>query len=289
MNRAWLGATERLYHPDNVRRVASIVEAWPAAPIAPHAFDTPAPVFLVGFPRSGTTLLDQILSSHSGIVCLEESEHFSDAVGAVLTSADRVWDIAGIGDAKIGEIREGYWRRVGATADVRDAVVIDKFPLNIVVLPWIKRVFPEAKIIFALRDPRDVILSCYQQRFGMNAAMAQFLQLDTAAAYYDQVMSLMELCGERLALDLHEVRYEEVVADLEGSADRLCGFLGVAYEPAMLDFRATALKRDIATPSARQVIEPLYDRSIGRWRRYEAHLAPVLPRLNAWAERYGYP
>jgi hypothetical protein len=123
----------------------------------------------------------------------------------------------------------------------------------------------------------------------MNAAMAQFLQLDTAAAYYDQVMTLMQLCRDRLALDLHQVRYEDVVADLDGSARQLSSFLGVAYEERMLDFRATALKRDIATPSARQVIEPLYNRSVERWRRYEAQLAPVLPRLSAWAERYGYP
>jgi tetratricopeptide (TPR) repeat protein len=287
---AWLSATERLYHPDNVRRVTAIVEAGQSAMGPTRAFATPAPVFLIGFPRSGTTLLDQILSSHSGIVCLEESEHFSDAVGAVLTTAERAWDIGGISDAEVDQIREGYWARVRAAADIGDGVlVIDKFPLNVVVLPWIKRIFPDAKIIFALRDPRDVILSCYQQRFGMNAAMAQFLQLDTAAAYYDQVMSLMELCRERLAFDLHQMRYEGVVADLEGSTRKLCDFLSVDYEPAMLGFRETAMKRYIATPSARQVIEPLYNRSIGRWRRYAEHLRPVLPQLNVWAARYGYP
>ncbi len=289
IHRGWLSATERLYHPDNVRRVTSMVKAWrPTARIA-RSFNTPAPVFLVGFPRSGTTLLDQILSSHSSIMCLEESEHFSDAVGAVLTSADRAWNVGAITEADVDHIRDGYWRRIGAAARVTDdGLVVDKFPLNIVVLPWIKLIFPDAKIIFALRDPRDVVLSCYQQRFGMNAAMAQFLQLDTAAAYYDQVMSLMEVSRERLDLDLHQVRYEEVVADIEGSARQLCAFLNVAYDPSMLNFRETALKRDIATPSARQVIEPLYNRSIGRWRRYAAHLSPVLPQLNAWAGRYGY-
>lgn len=286
---AWLNATERLYHPDNVKRVAALVESAPPPAPAAGPFKTPAPVFLVGFPRSGTTLLDQVLSSHSAIVCLEESEHFSDAVASVLTTADRAWNIAAITEAEIGEIRDGYWRRVRAAASIADgAVVVDKFPLNIVVLPWIKKVFPDAKIIFALRDPRDVVLSCYQQRFGMNAAMAQFLQLESAARYYDLVMSLMQLCRERLAFNLHQVRYEDVVADLEGSARALCAFLALGYEPAMLEFRATALKRDIATPSARQVIEPLYDRSIGRWRRYGEQLAPVLPRLTDWAERYGY-
>lgn len=168
------------------------------------------------------------------------------------------------------------------------AVVVDKFPLNIVVLPLIRRVFPGAKIIFALRDPRDVVLSCYQQRFTINAAMAQFLELGRAGAYYDQVMTLFELCRERLGFDLHQVRYEDVVGDLEGAARALSDFLGVAYEPAMLNYRETALRRDIATPSARQVIEPLYNRSIGRWQRYAEQLEPVLPVLAPWARRYRY-
>ncbi len=283
---AWLNATERLYHPESVRRMASLVaETDISAWVSNDAPPAHTPVFLIGFPRSGTTLLDQILSSHSGIVCLEEKEHFSDALAEVLVTPERVWDISALSAAEIARVREGYWRRVEAPAG---ALVIDKFPLNIVVLPLIKRIFPDAKIIFALRDPRDVVLSCYQQRFGMNAAMAQFLELGRAAAYYGQVMGLFELCRERLSPDLHQVRYEDVVADLEGAARGLCAFLGVAYEPVMLDYRATALKRDIATPSARQVIEPLYNRSVGRWRRYAEDMTPVLPQLNIWAQRFGY-
>jgi len=282
---AWLNATERLYHPENVRRMAGLVaeadiSTWPGAG-APSR----SPAFLIGFPRSGTTLLDQILSSHSGIICLEEKEFFSEALAEVLVAPERTWDIGKLSVEDIVRVREGYWRRVEAPAG---ALVVDKFPLNIVVLPLIKRIFPDAKVIFALRDPRDVVLSCYQQRFSLNAAMAQFLELDRAAAYYDQVMALYELCRERLGIDLHQVRYEDVVSGLESAARALCDFLGMTYEPAMLDYRATALKREITTPSARQVIEPLYDRSVGRWRRYAEDLAPVLPRLSVWAQRLGY-
>lgn len=281
---AWLNATERLYHPDNVQRMSDLVARTDVSTWAvTRSARTPA--FLVGFPRSGTTLLDQILSSHNGIVCLEEKEFFSEALAEVLVDRARVWDVAALSEDEIERIRSGYWRRVAARPD---STVVDKFPLNIVVLPLIKRVFPDAKIIFALRDPRDVVLSCYQQRFGMNAAMAQFLELERAGAYYDCVMRLFDRCRERLDLDLLEVRYEEVVRDLEGAARRLCSFLGLAFDPAMLDYQATALRRDIATPSARQVIEPLYDRSIGRWRRYQEDLAPVLPSLGVWARRFGY-
>lgn len=281
---AWLNATERLYHPVSVSRMQDAVAGLDVSAWAADG-NVRSPVFLVGFPRSGTTLLDQILSSHSGIICLEESEHFSEALGDVITEPGRALAPETLQADEIALIRESYWRRVG---DQSASVVVDKYPLNIVVLPLIKRVFPNAKIIFALRDPRDVVLSCFQQRFTINAAMAQFLEIERAGAYYDQVMALFELCRARLGLDLHQVRYEDVVADLESAARELCDFLGLPFEAAMLNYRETALKRDIATPSARQVIEPLYNRSIKRWRRYEEELKPALPVLAPWAERYGY-
>lgn len=284
MHSAWLNATERLYHPKSVKRMADAVAQLDVSGWG-EADNVRSPVFLVGFPRSGTTLLDQILSSHSGIVCLEESEHFGGALSDVIVDPARAFSPGSLSRDEIDHVRASYWQRVHAPTG---AIVVDKFPLNIVVLPLIKRVFPNAKIIFALRDPRDVVLSCFQQRFTINAAMAQFLELERAGAYYDQVMGLFELCRARLGLDLHQVRYEDVVADLEDAARSLCAFLGVVFEPAMLDYRSTALKRDIATPSARQVIEPLYNRSVERWRRYEEELKPVLSVLAPWAELYGY-
>lgn len=286
-----LDATHLLYHPAGLARMTQLVgetdiAQWPA-PAA--AFATAAPVFLVGFPRSGTTLLDQILSSHSRIVCIEEREHFAEALGGVIRDADKLARYGMLSAAEIDAARAEYWRRVRAENTLPpDALLVDKLPLNIVVLPLIKRVFPDAKIIFALRDPRDVILSCYQQRFGMNAAMAQFLELGSAAAYYDAIMTLFDVCRRRLALDLYQVRYEDVVADLESAARGLSAFLGLDYEAAMLDFNATALKRDINTPSARQVIQPLYSRSIGRWRRYGEELGPALPILAPWVKSFGY-
>jgi Tfp pilus assembly protein PilF len=274
------------YHPEGVARMTAFAEredfsTW----TAPERFSTPAPVFLVGFPRSGTTLLEQVLSAHPGLVCIEEREHLA------LSAQDLASDpakLANVTDAEIETVRAEYWKRVRAEANVGKRIVIDKLPLNIIFLPLIKRVFPDAKIIFALRDPRDVVLSCYQQRFGMNAAMVQFLELGTAVAYYDAVMSLGLLCRERLGLPVHDVRYERVVADLETIAREMTAFLSLPFEPAMLSFREAALKRNINTPSARQVIEPIYNRSVARWKRYETQLAPVLPQLNAWAARLGY-
>lgn len=277
----------QLYHPAGVRAMTAFaaqaeVRKWRR----PATFRSPAPAFLVGFPRSGTTLLDQILSSHPSITCLEEKDYLGQALFEVFKRPDQLAGMGALSDYQIELIRSAYWRHAGVTPD---GVVIDKLPLNVVVLPLIRAVFPDAKVIVALRDPRDVLLSCYQQRFGMNVAMAQLLELDTAAAYYDAVMGLLEVCRERLGLSLQTVRYEDVVSDLEGQARGLAAFLGLPFDPAMLDYRCTALERDINTPSARQVIQPLYTRSIGRWRRYAEQLAPVLPVLNAWAIRYGYP
>lgn len=275
--------THMPYHPAGVDRMRALVEtadfsAWAAC-------DQASPVFLVGFPRSGTTLLEQVLSAHSGLVCIEEREHLALAAGEVAADPAK---LAQLSEAEIKAIRAEYWKRVRSEAKTGDRIVVDKLPLNIIFLPLIRRVFPSAKILFALRDPRDVVLSCFQQRFGMNAAMVQFLQLETAAAYYDKVMSLGLLCQERLGLSVLEVRYENVVVDLESVARAVTSFLDLPFEEAMLSPAETALRRNINTPSARQVVEPIYTRSVARWKKYERELAPVLPGLSDWAERLGY-
>jgi len=284
LHAAHLAESHMPYHPDGVARMTVFVEATDFSGWA--SGDQAAPVFLVGFPRSGTTLLEQVLSAHSQLVCIEEREHLASAAGEVAADPNK---LATLSDAEVEAIRAEYWRRVKAEANVGKRIVVDKLPLNIIFLPVIRRVFPNAKILFALRDPRDVVLSCFQQRFGMNAAMVQFLELNAAATYYDKVMSLGLLCRERLGLSVHEVRYEDVVADLESVARGVTSFLDVPFEEAMLSPAETARKRNINTPSARQVVEPIYTRSVARWKKYARELAPVLPGLSDWAERLGYP
>ncbi|MEQ1818619.1 MAG: sulfotransferase [Terricaulis sp.] len=276
--------TQLPYHPDGVERMTAFarevdVSTW-STPLA-----AVSPVFLIGFPRSGTTLLEQVLAAHSRIVCIEEREHLALAAQYVAGDPERLPSLSG---AEIDSIRTEYWKRVSAETEVRGRLVVDKLPLNIIFLPLIRRVFPEAKILFALRDPRDVVLSCFQQRFGMNAAMVQFLELNSAAAYYDKVMSLGLVCRERLGLSVFEVRYEDVVADLENVARGVTAFLGLEFEASMLSPAEAAVKRNINTPSVRQVIQPIYNRSVGRWKKYEAQLAPVLPLLSDWAARLNY-
>jgi Tfp pilus assembly protein PilF len=247
------------------------------------------PAFLVGFPRSGTTLLDQILSSHDEITVLEEKENVVDAWTDLILRADGLDRWAGLSKSEIEGYRAAYWRRVEAQAPNRRSTFIDKLPLDTALLGLIHRIFPRAKIIFALRDPRDVVLSCFQQTFGMNAAMYQFLDLETAARYYDQVMRLGELWRAKLPLDLYVVRYEKVVADLRAEIAPLLEFLGLRWNDALLGYRRTARAKIIRTPSAKQVIEPIYDFSVGKWRNYRDRLAPIRPLLEPWAQKLGYP
>jgi Tfp pilus assembly protein PilF len=274
--------------PGTLARLEAFAESVEPTSWTRHELRGDDPAFLLGFPRSGTTLLDQILSSHAEITVLEEKECLVDSWLDLVLKPGGLERWAGLSKEEVERFRAAYWRRVDAHAKVRRPVLIDKLPLDTALLGLVHRIFPRAKIIFALRDPRDVVLSCFQQTFGMNAAMYQFLDLETAASYYDQVMRLGALWRDRLPLDLHVLRYESLVADLRGEARRLLSFLGLAWSDDVLAYDETARRRVIRTPSAKQVIEPLYASSIGKWRNYAAEMASVLPLLDKWAARFGY-
>ncbi len=275
-------------HPANVRALTQLVERIGKPEAAPR-FMTAAPAFLIGFPRSGTTLLEQVLSSHSNITCLGETDYLFEAMSAVLKDGDLFQRVNTLTEYEIETIRATYQHKVLTDhPEARGKLIIDKHPLHITLLPLINKIFPDAKIIHVRRDPRDVVLSCYQQCFAINVATMQFLDLDRAANYFDAVMSLMLTCRQNLVLDLHEIDYRNVVSDVEREAREIAKFLGLAFEPAMLRFDETARSRAISSASARQVINPIYDRSLQRWRRYKRELTPVLPHLEKWARRLGY-
>jgi hypothetical protein len=166
---------------------------------------------------------------------------------------------------------------------------MDKMPLNSVFLPLIAKLFPRAKIILALRDPRDVVLSCFRRRFAMNPGMYEFTRLETSAAYYALVMRLIEVYRSKLALDVIESRHENLVADFEGEARRLCDFLGLSWREDMRAFAGRAATRNIDTPSGAQVAGGLSDAGLAQWRRYAPQLSLVLPMLAPFVRQFGYP
>jgi tetratricopeptide (TPR) repeat protein len=248
-----------------------------------------SPVFLLGFPRSGTTLLDQILSSHSQIAVLEEKENLEDFYVRFPATPERLAELMSCSAGELQTWRDTYWKRVGDEIELNDdRVVVDKLPLNTILLPYIRQLFPAAKIVFALRDPRDSVFSCFQQRFGMNQAMFQFLKLDTAVRYYDQVMSLARIYKEQLAIPMHVVRYESVITDFDDQVRGVLEFLGLPWEDGVRDYQSTARQRRISTPSARDVTRPLYTTSIGKWQHYHEAIGGHFDPLRKWVEYWGY-
>jgi hypothetical protein len=271
---------------DYIRRADSAV--WHGSP---NAVEKPLThVFLVGFPRSGTTLLEQVLASHPDVAAMEERTCLMDSAAAFFGSDADLDRLAALSDAELEPWRQAYWKRVAETeASLTRPVFIDKMPLNAVFLPLIARLFPGAKILLALRDPRDVVLSCFRRRFAMNAGMYEFTSLETTAAYYGAVMRLLEIYRDKLALDLIEVRHESLVADFDGETARLCGFLGLEFRDELRAFAGRARGQNIDTPSGAQVARGLNPEGLDQWRRYAPQLQPVLAWLAPFVTQFGYP
>ena len=256
---------------------------WPKVDVSR---DPPSPVFLVGFPRSGTTLLDTILMGHSDTHVLEE-------IPLIETVAQAVGDLTRVGELSANEVaamRELYFQELAKASPVpAGKMVIDKNPLSMVRMPLIHRLFPDAKIILAMRHPCDVVLSCYMQNFKPTEAMSSFLDLANAARTYDRIFAYWETCREVLPLDVHMLRYEAMVEDVESEVRPLFDFLGLEWESGVLDHQKTARERGyIRTPSYAQVTEKVYSSASGRWQRYRKYMNEVLPILQPWAKAYGY-
>lgn len=245
-----------------------------------------SPAFLVGFPRSGTTLLDTFLMGHPETRVLEEV-HMLGAAEASLGSAISLDQRTPL---ELERARDAYFAELDRHVDPGfTGLVVDKLPLNMLGLPLIYALFPDAKIIFAQRHPADCVLSCFMQNFVLNDAMASFLDLGDCADMYDATMDQFVSSQLRVPLAVHTLVYEQLIADAEGQLRPLIQFLGLEWDAQLLDHRATAMTRGaIITPSYDQVVKPLNAAPSGRWRRYEAELAPVLPFLLQWAERLGY-
>ncbi|HMG46704.1 MAG TPA: sulfotransferase [Allosphingosinicella sp.] len=278
MNRAALAAApppDRPSYRSEVLASTARLTSWSPAEVAS---EPPSPAFILGFPRSGTTLLDTLLLNIPELHVLEEMPVLDAVERTARTPADS------------NALRARYFEVLAALAPPRSGqIVIDKFPLHMARAPLIHRLFPDARIVFVERHPCDAVLSCFMANFQLNHAMRAFTDIEEAARLYDAVMVAWTRARELLPLNVHEVRYERMVADLEGEMRPLLGFLGLAWDPKVLDNRAAAAGRDyIRTASYAQVAEPIYRRAAGRWERYRDQLAPVLPILAPWAERLGY-
>jgi tetratricopeptide (TPR) repeat protein len=248
--------------------------------------DRPSPVFLLGFPRSGTTLLDTFLMGHPSIEVLEEEPMLRHA-NQHLADFSAIPDVS---DEQVQAARDAYFEVAASRTPLRPgALLVDKNPLATNGLPLIRRLFPDAKIILALRHPLDVLLSCYVTNFKLNDGMSNFLRLDTAAELYDLTFSYFERVRQLMPIATHTVVYENVVADRDRELRALFDFLELDWHDAVLDHESTARSRGrIKTASYAQVVEPIYKRSAGRWRNFRKHLEPIIPVLRPWIDKFGY-
>lgn len=261
------------------------------AVLPPEISDSPAigHAFLLGFPRSGTTLLEQVLACHPLVASLEERETLQDSVLAFMKSPADLARLGLTSEADLAPYRRKYWQRVtDASVTPNGKLFVDKHPLNGLKLPLIARLFPEGKILLAIRDPRDVVLSCYRRRFRMSAPYYEMLTLETAAAFYDAVMEITHELIDQLQLRVHEVQLERLIARFENEVGSVCTFLELGWNDRMREFAAGARERGVATASGAQLSKGLNAGGVGEWRRYRAQLAPVLPTLDKWAARFGY-
>lgn len=242
------------------------------------------PIFLFGFPRSGTTLLEQILDSHPQLQALPEKPAIAAArkgLGERRLSDLTLDDVRKLRKIYFDEVALHLRREPGR-------ILVDKMPLNTVDAQLIWRLFPNAKCILAIRHPCDACFSCFMQNFTLNAAMNSFFSLENTAAAYAHVMSLWQEYIKALPIDYYRIRYEDLVADQAGESRRLLEFLGLNWSDCVLRHDEHARKRNIATPSYHQVSQPIYQDAKYRWKRYEKYMQPVLPILQPYIEYFGY-
>jgi hypothetical protein len=244
----------------------------------------PRLAFLGGHPRSGTTLLEQILGAHPDIAALDESLSF-DMVAARLYNTSTQWP-----PARLNVIRRRYLQTfLNELGNYRDGqMLLDKNPSPTVRLRIWLRVFPELRVVTALRDPRDVVVSCYFQNIPINAVVANFLSLERTARHYSNLMDVWLAVRQWEGFSWIETRYEDTVADMELEGRRVTEFLGLNWHDNQARFYDKSKSKRVYSPTYHDASQPVYKRAVSRWKAYEKYLAPVLPILEPYCKALGY-
>ena len=265
-------------------RPKNILDIW--AKFFPLRKREPIPplAFLGGHPRSGTTLLEKILDAHTGVAAVDESAAFLEVLQPEFHKSSE------LSSARVNVLRRHYIQalRDDLGMDAAGKMLIDKNPSPTARLPVWLRVFPELRVLIALRDPRDVVLSCYFQNIPLNAANVNFLTLDRLAKHYSDLMGIWLAVREWPGFAWIETRYEDIVADLPKEGRRVTEFLGLPWQPEQERYYEKSGSRQLYSPTYQDVTRPVYQRSVARWRAYEKHLAPILPALEPFCRAWGY-
>lgn len=274
------------------------IKDYPADGVDPDDWstvDAPAladsPIFVVGFPRSGTTMLEQMLDAHPSMVSMDEQPFVQQVVERMQAMGLHYpADLGRLSPEQCEILRDTYWQAVAGVAHLGPRQrLVDKNPLTMLRLPLLVRLFPNAKIIFVMRHPCDVIFSNYLQYFDAPAYVALCSTLPRLAAGYANAMRFWVSHVALLRPQVLEWRYEDVVHDFDHHVDRLAAFLELEDAAPLRAFSEHAKQKGyIGTPSYAQVVRPVYASSVGRWERYRRYFEPILPILKPALEQWGY-
>jgi Flp pilus assembly protein TadD len=262
----------------------NILHAW--ASFFPQRKRQPIPslAFLGGHPRSGTTLVEQILDAHPAVAALDEPTAFTDVLEPAFHKSKQ------LSSERINVLRRLYTQALQQELGVNGngKLILDKNPSPTARLPLWLRVFPELRVLIALRDPRDIVLSCYFQNIPLNAVNVNFLSFERIGKHYADLMDIWLAVREWEGFAWMETRYEDTVADMEKEGRRVTEFLGLGWDEAQTRFYEKSQKKQLYSPTYQDVTRPVYTRSVARWRAYEKYLAPVLPALEPYCRKFGY-
>jgi len=250
---------------------------------------------LCGHPRSGTTLLEQVLDAHPDFISAEETPIFNrEAFGFLLRDQPpgvlMLDALEAVSSAALQQARQNYLNSTAKFLNhsIDGRLLIDKNPSLTGLVPAFARVFPEAKFLVALRDPRDVCLSCFMQPLPLGQVSSIFLTLEGTVAEYVSMMGLWQAVSKCLDESFLEIRYEDLVEDLEGVARRALGFLGAAWDPRVLRFHEHAGQKLVRSPTYAAVARPISRGAVGRWHHYRKYLDPWLEALAPFTRAFGY-
>jgi tetratricopeptide (TPR) repeat protein len=254
---------------------------------------------LAGHPRSGTTLLEQLLDAHPSAVSAEETPIFFETYLHLRRTFPPAVGMVGVLDgsspAAVRQARGGYFRMIDAFLEATGTpagpgkTLIDKNPSLTSMVPALVRVLPDVRLIVALRDPRDVCLSCYMQPLPINPVSSAYLTLERTVDEYCSVMAFWLAVKPLLPVPALQVKYEDVVDDVRGQAEKTLRFLGLDWDERVAKFDERARQKLVRSPTYAEVARPVSRGAVGRWQRYRTHLEPVLAKLAPFVRAFGYP
>jgi len=251
--------------------------------------------FLGGHPRTGTTLLEQILGAHPEIAAFDEPMAFPDEVAGKLApmnapSALTVNALNALTAAQRAQFQQRYFKSLlrEGTGGPAHQLLLDKNPSPTAWLYLWLRLFPALKVIIALRDPRDVIISCYFQNLRLNATNANFLSLERTARHYADLMDVWLRMRDLGGFEWMETRYEDLVGNVESEGRQVTEFLGLSWHPQQAAFQAANHKKFVFSPTYNDVTQPVHQRAVGRWKNYAEALLPLQERLAGYCRTFNY-